>query len=105
MYIGKSATIALIRSKMISERFLKILRCPLHHGQLHVAADELVARLNSRISAGQLVNQGGGQVDRQLQSALLDPAELRAYPIRDEIPCLLIDEAILLDQFGQQPPE
>ncbi len=80
----------------IDQELLEILRCPETHQTLALAAAELVASLNARIAAGELHNRGGEQVDEPLDGGLVREDGAFLYPIRDEIPEMLIDSAIAL---------
>ncbi len=79
---------------MIADHLLEILRCPQSRTRLHSADAELVARLNRAISAGQLVNVAGERVGSSLDGGLIREAGDLLYPIVDQIPVLLPDEAI-----------
>lgn len=79
---------------MIADHLLEILRCPQSRTRLHAADAELVARLNRAISAGQLVNVAGERVERSIDGGLIREAGDLLYPIVDQIPVLLPDEAI-----------
>jgi uncharacterized protein YbaR (Trm112 family) len=83
---------------MISAELLKILVCPENQSSLIVASTELLARLNRAIASGELNNRAGQKVERPLGAGLLRQDERVLYPIVDEIPMLLVDEGILLDQ-------
>lgn len=84
---------------MISDEFLALLRCPLTLSTLAIADETLVAGINARISARQLVNRGGEAIDRALDGGLVDQDGTVLYPVHDDIPCLLVDEAIPLEQL------
>jgi uncharacterized protein YbaR (Trm112 family) len=79
---------------VIADSLHEILRCPQSRTRLHRADAELVARLNRAITAGTLVNVTGERLERPLDGALLREAGDLAYPIIDDIPVLLPDEAI-----------
>jgi uncharacterized protein YbaR (Trm112 family) len=87
-----------IDANMISAELLKILVCPENQSSLNVASTELLARLNRAIASGKLSNRAGQKVERPLGAGLLRQDERVLYPIVDEIPMLLVDEGILLDQ-------
>lgn len=87
-----------IAANMISAELLKILVCPENQSSLNVASTELLARLNRAIATGKLNNRAGQKVERPLGAGLLRQDERVLYPIVDEIPMLLVDEGILLDQ-------
>jgi len=84
---------------MIDKQLLQILVCPKDHTPLSVADAQLLAKLNSAIAAGKLKNQGGRAVEEPLQGGLLRQDGALLYPILDEIPVLLADEGIALDQL------
>lgn len=77
---------------------LGILRCPEDGSVLSPADPALVARLNSAIRAGRLRNRRGQQIERPIDAGLVRAAGDLLYPVIDEIPILLQDEAIPLDQ-------
>jgi uncharacterized protein YbaR (Trm112 family) len=84
---------------MLSAEFLSLLCCPENRTPLKQADDELIARLNARVAAGELKNRGGQTVSKSLDAALVRAASQIAYPIVDEIPVLLIDEGIPLAEI------
>ena len=80
---------------------LEILRCPEDHTALSLASSGLVGTLNSAIRAERLVNRSGKRVDRVIDGGLVRSAGDVLYPIIDEIPVLLRDEAIELEQISE----
>jgi len=86
-------------SIMLSTDFLSLLCCPDDRTPLKQADDELVARLNASIAAGKLKNRGAQTMSKQLDGALVRADGRIAYPIIDEIPVLLIDEGLPLDNI------
>ena len=79
---------------MIDKELLAILACPETHQPLAMADAALLARVNARIQAGQVKNVGGAAVTEALPAGLVRSDGRIVYPIRDEIPVLLIDEGI-----------
>jgi uncharacterized protein YbaR (Trm112 family) len=79
---------------MPPEELLSILRCPIDGSRLVVADEALVARLNAAIRSGELRNRSGRRVEKTLDGGLLRTAGDLLYPIVDQIPALLRDEAI-----------
>ena len=80
----------------IDSELLKLLRCPDTRQGLHPADSPLLEELNRQAAAGQLKNRAG-----QLVRAALDGGLVRAdgkflYPIRENIPVMLMAEAIPL---------
>ncbi len=61
------------------------------------AEADVLARLNSAIEAGSVVNQGGQEVREPIEEGLVREDGKVLYPVREEIPIMLIDEAIALD--------
>lgn len=84
---------------MIDQDMLRILVCPRDHTTLKLADRRLLDSINQAISAGQIENLGGEPVKDLLQGGLVRQDETLLYPIVDDIPVLLIDEAIALDQL------
>ena len=81
---------------MFDQALLDILWCPETRGKLGMADEALLSTLNSAISAGSVKNVGGEKVTEPLTEALVTTDKKRVYPVREGIPVLLADEAILL---------
>ena len=81
----------------ISQELLEILVCPETKQPLTVASDALVAQLNARIAQGALSNRSGASVTEAIDSGLVREDGRYLYPVREDIPIMLIDEAIALD--------
>ena len=84
---------------MIDAKLLPILACPTDHTPLGVADEGTIARLNRAIAAGRVKNRSGQRVEQPLDGGLLHADKTILYPIRDDIPVLLADEAIALSQI------
>lgn len=81
---------------MIDQTLLDILVCPETKQPLRVAEAELVGRVNAAIEAGTVKNRGGEPVTQALVEALVREDGSFLYPVRDDIPIMLIDESIPL---------
>ena len=78
---------------MIDKDLLEILACPETHQGLSMASKDVLKRVNDAIGGG-LKNKGGQAVEQPLDAGLVREDGKVVYPIRDEIPVLLIDEGI-----------
>lgn len=74
------------------------VRCPVTKERLVQATDQQLARLNDRISQGQLYDRLGRKLHHPLEDALLNRSGTLAYPVVDQIPTLMASESIPLDQ-------
>ncbi len=88
---------------MISEDFLKMVRCPLCHSPLALADEKLLARLRQEVAANRVKNRIGQLIERPLDGGLVNGDGTLLFPIFDNIPCLIPDEAIPLDQLNTSP--
>ena len=81
---------------MINADLLKIMCCPETHQPLTIASAEIVERLNQKIQASAVRNRAGQQLKDRIDGGLLRQDGKFLYPIRNDIPVMLIDEAIPL---------
>ena len=81
---------------MLTPELLQILCCPETHQALAPAETRLLEQLNAKIAAGGLRNRAGQTVAEKIDGGLVRADGQVLYPIRQEIPVLLIDEAIPL---------
>ena len=84
----------------INQELLDILVCPESRQSLTLATVEEVAGINRRIARRELVTRAGAAVTQEIEGALIRQDRQFFYPIRDEIPIMLIDEAIGLPGDG-----
>lgn len=81
---------------MVRKELLDILVCPENHTRLSEAPTDLVQKLNEEIAAGRLRNRGGQIVEDKLDGGLIREDGTLLYPVQDNIPVMLLDEAIPL---------
>ena len=82
---------------MIDQELLDILACPEDKTPVKLAEASLIEEINRRIEAGSLKNRAGNAVEKKIDGGLIREDGKYLYPIEDEIPIMLIDEAIPLD--------
>lgn len=81
----------------IDKDLLAILCCPETKQDVALAPDTLIGLLNERVAKGQLQNKAGQLVAEQLDGGLMRADKKILYPIRQDIPVMLIEEGIPLD--------
>jgi uncharacterized protein YbaR (Trm112 family) len=81
---------------MLDEGFIGELVCPENRQRLKRADSALIAQLNQRIAAGNVKNRSGQIVREPLGGGLLREDGQVLYPVRDDIPEMLVEEAITL---------
>ncbi len=84
---------------MVSQELLNLLVCPETRQGLRPADSELLQRLNSGIQESRVRSRGGSVVTDQMEAALVREDGLYAYPVRNNIPVMLIEESISLESF------
>ena len=83
---------------MVDQSLLDILVCPETKQPLHVAEAEVLERLNASIQAGAVSNRGGETLSAPVEEGLVREDGGILYPVRDDIPIMLIDESIPLSK-------
>ena len=73
---------------------LEILVCPETKANVALAPPAVLEQLNAAIEKGGVVNRGGKRVTEPLEAALLRQDNEVAYPVRGDVPLLLVDEQI-----------
>ena len=82
---------------MVDQELLDMLCCPETKEDVSLAEAGLIEALNRKVEAGQLLNRGGEIVKEKMDSGLIRADKRYLYPIREDIPIMLIDEAIPLE--------
>lgn len=78
------------------QQLLSILCCPENKQAVSLIDQEKLQILNEKIAMGKLQNKSGRLVKEKLGGALLRADQTVAYPIRDGIPIMLIDEGLVV---------
>jgi uncharacterized protein YbaR (Trm112 family) len=86
---------------VIDKQLLDILVCPETKEPVSLADDNLVAEINEKIKAGTLKTRGGENVTEPISGALVREDHQYLYMIRDDIPIMLVDQAVPLAQVTQ----
>lgn len=83
----------------IDATLLSLLRCPQTGEQLRPATPGEVDAANGRIAAGELRDASGEIVAEPLGGGLMTLCGSWLYPVRDQIPTMIPEEAIAADQL------
>jgi uncharacterized protein YbaR (Trm112 family) len=79
---------------MVDKELLDILCCPETKQSVALAGGDVVKKINEGITAGKITNRGGTAVKDPIDAGLLREDGKYLYLIREDIPVMLIDEAI-----------
>lgn len=78
----------------INQELLDILCCPETKGNVYLISLEDVQKVNTAIVAGIVKKRSGERETEKIDGGLLRVDGKYLYPIREDIPVMLIDEAI-----------
>ena len=81
---------------MLDPEFVKILVCPDNRTPVRIASEQEITNLNQKIEEGSLQNISGRKVNDKLDGGMIREAGDRLYPVRKNIPVMLVEEAIKL---------
>jgi uncharacterized protein YbaR (Trm112 family) len=85
------------RKKTIDKDLLAIICCPETKQDVSLADDALIGQLNDRIGNRTLKTKAGQIITERLDGGLVRADKKILYPIREDIPVLLIEEGIPLE--------
>lgn len=80
----------------VSKDLLDILCCPETKEPVKLVPDDEVQRINDLIAKGEIKRRSGETETQAIDGGLLRQDGKYLYPIRDDIPVMLIDEALVM---------
>jgi len=87
---------------LFSAEFMQMIRCPFTHSPLALAEQSLIDTINQQIVAGALTNRGGDPIERELDAGLINADRQWLFPVYDQIPQLIADEAVPIEYLDQR---
>lgn len=84
----------------IDKDFLELLACPDTKQSVAEAPADLIQKLNQAIAEHKLKNVQGKSVEEKLDSGLIREDKAVLYPVREDIPIMLVEEGIPLNQVS-----
>ena len=79
---------------MIDKELLEILVCPETGEPLEEAGREIIERLNELVELGTLVDRSGERISEKIEEGLICRGGEYLYPVRENIPILLLENSI-----------
>jgi uncharacterized protein YbaR (Trm112 family) len=83
---------------MVDKELLDILCCPETKQDLTLVEGPVIAKINQLIKDGKIKNRSGETVKETMDAGLLREDRKYLYQIREDIPIMLIDQAIPYDE-------
>ena len=84
----------------LDKDLLAMLCCPETKQAVALADEQLIQKVNGAIERGALKNKAQKPVTEKLDGGLIRSDNKILYPVREDIPVMLIDEGIPLDQVS-----
>ena len=89
---------------MLDKELLDILACPETKEPVHLADQSVIEAVNARIEQGEVRNRGGKRVEKKIDAGLVRADGAYLYPVEDDIPIMLVEEAIALREGQGSDP-
>ena len=89
---------------MLDKELLDILACPETKEPVHLADQSVIEAINARIEQGEVRNRGGKRVEKKIDAGLVRADGAYLYPVEDDIPIMLVEEAIALREGQGSAP-
>jgi uncharacterized protein YbaR (Trm112 family) len=83
---------------MVDKELLDILCCPETKQDLTLVEGPVISKINQLIKEGKIKNRAGEAVKEPMDAGLLREDRKYIYQIREDIPIMLIDEAIPFEE-------
>jgi uncharacterized protein YbaR (Trm112 family) len=87
---------------MIDKELLDILCCPETKQDIEYLQGPIIDQINRKIKEGAVKNRAGETVKEPIDAGLVREDRKYLYPIREDIPIMLIDEAIPFEAFDKK---
>ena len=87
------------RTVQVDKDLLAILCCPETKLDVSLADETLISKINDAVTRGVLKNKALKPVTELLDGGLIRADRKVLYPIREDIPVMLIEEGIPLEQI------
>ena len=78
---------------------MEILVCPETREPVRLADEVLIERVNRAIAEGTLSTRSGEVVKEPIEAGLVREDGRILYPVKDDIPVMLIDESLPLEEL------
>jgi uncharacterized protein YbaR (Trm112 family) len=88
----------------ISKDLIQMLRCPETKEMLSEAPESLIAKINEAIEQKVAYYRNNTPVLDKIDGGLLRADGKYLYPVREDIPILLVDESIIIDEIYSEDP-
>ena len=89
---------------MVDQELLDILVCPENKTAVKLVDDDALAKINEAIQAKTLKNRAGETIEDSIDARLLREDGVYLYPIRDDLPLMLIHASIPIAQLDSVTP-